>query len=225
MKRTLIASGIVVLALVFNASATITFTTGNQHYTDVNFATAQTGATLKAQTTTGGQPIDVFFDSGVGSDGSSPINFYAQSGLVSIVNSADAGSSTPQTGFSSIRIQSEVSYGFSSGSFELDEINSGVSGIVSFVFVNGRGFLFRQDLAINPGGPNYYQFTSTDGDLLKRLIITVGTSSLMADVKGMSVNVGKANIIPEPTTVISSVLLLLPLGASVYRILHKNQKV
>lgn len=224
MKKTLIVSGIVAMGLVFNASATITFSTGNQQYNNVNFAADQNAGTVTGLATIGGQDLQVYFTSGIGPDGSTPITLHAQHGVAFVENNADAASSTPQIGFSSITIKPQAGYGFTAGDFKLDEINSGVSGLVTFFGKDQFGNLTMQSFAISPNGQNPYQFVTSNGEMVTSLVFTVPTTSLMADVKQVSVDMAPMAI-PEPATVVSAFLLVLPLGVSAYRIIRKNQTV
>ena len=226
MKRNQLIIGLALLAgisVLPEASATITFDTGNQQYNNVNFVAAQSAPTVTGYATIGGQDLAVYFLNGVGPDGFTSINLHAQHGVAFVENVADAASSTPQIGFSSITIKPQEGYGFTAGDFKIDEINSGsLQGLVTLYGVDQFGNVTHQIFDLSPHGQNPFQFWTGDGELVTSLTFTTPTDSLMADIKQVSVNM--APVIPEPTTVASVAILLVPMGLGLISKLKKATK-
>lgn len=219
MKTMQIMAGAMVFGAVFNASATITFGTGNQQYSNVNLPN-ETGALSVTGTAQG---LDVIFSNMIGPDGTTQITMHSQNGVASIENNADTGQTTQ--GFSSLTMQAQAGYGFTAGDFKLDELNDLASGMVTFVGTDQFGNTTTASFSIRPTGQNSYQFSTADGELVTQVVFSVPTTALLADIKSVSVDMARVNAIPEPTTIVAGVLLLAPLGTSVLRILRRNHTV
>ncbi len=195
------------------ASATILFTNGNSQYNGVNFAGGASASVVTGEVTIGALSLDVLFLNGIGPDGTTPILLHAQHGAASVENDADAASSTPQIGFSSITMKPQASYGFTAGDFKLDEINSDPAGSVTFLGIDQFGNPTTETFPIFPNGQNPYQFTTANGELVTSLVITVPTTNLLADIKQVSVDMV---LLPEPAT-----LALLAAGLTILGILGR----
>jgi len=118
--------------------------------------------------------------------------------------------------------------------------NSGVVDVswlsdnTSQLFVNGHSIGTKPNSTVNPPDPNDYStFDSWNTPI--GFSVTAGTTyTVDLDVYNIpqdsgnptGANVefsGNVSVVPEPTTMISGVLLLLPFGASTLRILRRNR--
>jgi len=214
---------VVILTAALPSFAAIIFTTGNVQYNNVNIAAAITAITVTGQATIGSQVLYVYFTGGVGPDGITPILLHGQHGVAFVENVADALNSTPQVGFSALTINPQAGYGFTAGDFKIDELNSGANpGSVTLQGINLLGVVFSQTFALSPSGQEPFRFYTTGGDVVTSLTIRSPQNSLLADIKQVSVDMAPA--IPEPATVFAGVLVLLPLGASIVRMLNKSKQ-
>lgn len=226
MKTIKIIAALLVIGAALSASATITFDTGNNQYNNVNLAADTDAAIITGQINSG---LNVYFSDMIGPDGSTT-TMHAQHGVAFIQSYADSQNHNPSslTGFSSLTITPQAGYGFTAGDLSLDLLNVSKTDVtVTFLGTDQYGNNTSQNLAINWNGQNPYQFSTADGELITRIILSVpttpSTTPLLADMKQMSVDMVPVGAVPEPSTVIAGAFLLLPFGVSALRILRKKQ--
>lgn len=194
-KSMLTLAALTLVGAMQTASATITFSTGNQQYTNVNIA-ADTDAT-SITGDIGNTGITMTFENMIGPDGSTQVNMHGQHGVAFIESAADAVPGVAHTGFSSLTLLPQAGYGFTAGDFALDELNGQPNGTVTFLGRDQFGGSTQQSFAIAANGQNQYQFITGGGELVTSIVISVPTTALLQDLKQLSVNVAA---IPEPST-------------------------
>ena len=195
---------IAMLIAVHQADATVIFQTGNQQYANVNIA-ADVNA-LSVVGDIGNTGIQMTFENMIGPDGSTQVTMHGQHG-VAFVESYDDSQNSAQnhTGFSSLTLMAEAGYGFTAGDFALDELNSGANqGSVTFNGIDQFGHPNTATFSMSANGQNQYNFYTLNGEKVTSLVISTPLTSLMQDIKQVSVNVAP---IPEPAT-----LALIGLG-------------
>ena len=177
------------LAAISPAFADVTFTTGNQQYTNVNMD-AQTGSTASGQI--GSTGPSVTFEnmvSGVVDD-----TIHAGNGVAFIQNNDTTA------GFSSVDMVAQSGTGWTAGDFKLDLLNSvtcpSAGCFVSFTTLEADGSTKISKLLIKDNGQSPYQFTTSLGEIVT--MITFGTEdpTLLADIKQVSLQA--TNVVPLP---------------------------
>jgi hypothetical protein len=206
-KSMLALAALTLVGAMQTASATITFGTGNQQYTNVNIV-ADTDA-MSITGDIGNTGITMTFENMIGPDGSTQVSMHGQHGVAFIESTADSVSGVAHTGFSSLTLLPQAGYGFTAGDFALDELNGQPNGTVSFLGTDQFGVSTQQSFAIVANGQNQYQFITGDGELVPSIVIYVPTPALLQDLKQLSVNVAA---IPEPSTYAMFSVGLLGLG-------------
>ncbi len=206
-KSMLALAALTLVGAMQTASATITFGTGNQQYTNVNIV-ADTDA-MSITGDIGNTGITMTFENMIGPDGSTQVSMHGQHGVAFIESTADSVPGAAHTGFSSLTLLPQAGYGFTAGDFALDELNGQPNGTVSFLGTDQFGVSTQQSFAIVANGQNQYQFITGDGELVTSIVISVPTTALLQDLKQLSVNVAA---IPEPSTYAMFSVGLLGLG-------------
>ncbi len=181
-----------------SAHATIDFSTGNQQYTNVNIA-ADTDA-LSLIGDIGNTGITMTFENMIGPDGSTQVMMHGQHGVAFVESYLDSLPGAAHTGFSSITLRPQDGYGFTAGDFALDELNGQDSGTVTLFGFDQLNNPFSETFALGVNGQNPYQFTTSGGELVTKLVFTVATNNLLQDLKQVSVDVAAIPAIPEPGT-------------------------
>ena len=206
-KSMLALAALTLVGAMQTASATITFSTGNQQYTNVNIV-ADTDA-MSITGDIGNTGITMTFENMIGPDGSTQVSMHGQHGVAFIESTADSVPGAAHTGFSSLTLLPQAGYGFTAGDFALDELNGQPNGTVSFLGTDQFGVSTQQSFAIVANGQNQYQFITGDWELVTSIVISVPTTALLQDLKQLSVNVAA---IPEPSTYAMFSVGLLGLG-------------
>lgn len=203
-SRTAFRLGISAAALaavlgVQSAGATIVFGTGNDQYTNVNIV-ADVDA-LQVTGHIGATGVHMYFENMIAADGTTQAWMHGQHGAAFVESYLDSLGGTTHTGFSSLTLRAEDGYGFTAGDFALDLLNGlpSPNGFVTFLGVDQFGDETSTTLALRPNGQSHYNFTTADGELVRRVVITVAATDLLQDIKQVSVNVAPVQV-PEPTT-------------------------
>ncbi len=207
LLRTIILGSAMFIAM-HEAGATVIFQTGNQQYTNVNIA-ADVNA-LSIVGSIGGTGLQMTFENMIGPDGKTQVEMHGQHGVAFVESYSDSQSSAQNhTGFSSITLMAQTGYGFTAGDFALDELNSGANpGTVTFNGIDQFGNPNTATFSMG-NGQNQYNFYTQNGEIVTSLVITAPTTSLLQDIKQVSVN---AAAIPEPSTLASAGIGLAALG-------------
>ena len=203
------------LAHAAPALADATFSLGNQQYNNVNIVSLTDGAAVLGNVVISGQTLDVWFQNGIGPDGSTPITLHGQHGVSFVENAADGGPGAPQYGFTSITLVPQAGWGFTAGDFALDQLAGGVTGVnVTFSGTDQFG-AFNSipvgGLGLDPNGQSQYNFITANNEIITSLTITVPVGSPLADIKQVSVDMTP---IPEPASLALMAAALGLLGAS-----------
>lgn len=188
---------LLLLAVASPASATIVFQAGHQQYTNVNIA-ADTNA-LSIVGDIGNTGVQMTFNTMIGPNGSTQVEMHGQNGVAFIESFADSLTNN-HTGFSSLTLTPQAGFGFTAGDFSLDQLDS-LTNPTEKVTLSGLdqfGNKTATTLAIDLHGQNTYNFTTSGGEIVKDIIITVPTSDLLVDLKHLSVQVTRIAI-PEPS--------------------------
>jgi hypothetical protein len=177
------------------AGATIVWGTGNQQYTNVNFVSAVDGMSIVGDI--GNTGIHVTFENMIGPDRATQVSMHAQHGDAFIESAYDATYKV-HTGFYSMTLKPEDGYGFTAGDFKLDQLNSqATDGWITLLGVDQFGASFSDTFGMSLSGENPFQFTTTGGEVVMRIVITGAEGTLLQDFKQLSVDVVP---IPEPGT-------------------------
>jgi hypothetical protein len=180
------------------AHAEIVFSTGNQQYTNVNIAADVDATTIVGDI--GNTGITMTFENMIGPDGTTQVSMHGQHGVAFVESYLDSLAGATHTGFSSITLRPQDGYGFTAGDFKLDELNGLNDGFVTLFGFDQLNNPFSQTFALGVNGQNPYQFTTSGGELVTKLVFTVATNNLLQDLKQVSVDVAAIPAIPEPGT-------------------------
>ncbi len=190
----------IVLSLAYGgqAGATITFSTGNAQYDNVNFPDSLNVSSVVGAIGSTGQ--NVTFENMIGPDGTTQVNMHSAHGTATLQNTADAPPVQVLSGFSAVTLMADTGYGWSAGDFKLDQLNSLTSptGKVTLTGYDQFGNITSQILPISQSGQQEYNFTTADGELVTEIIISVATTDLLSDLKQVSLN---GELIPEPASI------------------------
>lgn len=181
------------LGAVQPAGATVTFQTGNVQYTNVNIVADTDGFSILGDI--GNTGLYMTFEDMIGPTGSE-VSMHGQHGVAYVESTYDSGHEV-HTGFSSLTLLPQPGYGFSAGDFKLDELNGLQDGTVTFSGLDQFGAFTAQSFALGVNGQNPYNFTTADGELVTKIVITVPYANMLQDIKQLSVEVAA---IPEPAT-------------------------
>ena len=207
LLRTLILGSSVFIAM-HEADATVIFQTGNQQYTNVNIAADTNAFSIVGDIQNTG--LQMTFENMIGPDGKTKVEMHGQHGVAFVESYLDSIPGATHTGFSALTLMAQAGYGFTAGDFALDELNSGANpGSVTFNGIDQFGNPNTATFSMSANGQNPYNFYTQNGEIVTSVVITVPTTSLLQDIKQVSVNVAP---IPEPSTLASIGLGLAALG-------------
>ncbi len=198
LYRTLILGSLLFIAMQ-EADATVIFQTGNQQYTNVNIAADTNALSIIGDIKNTG--LQMTFENMIGPDGQTKVAMHGQHGVAFVESYADSLPGATNTGFSSLTLMAQAGYGFTAGDFALDELTGGSNpGSVTFNGIDQFGNPNTSIFSMRVNGQNPYNFYTLNGEIVTSLVITAPLTSLLQDIKQVSVNVAP---IPEPATLAS----------------------
>jgi hypothetical protein len=176
------------------ASATTTFATGNAQATNVNIAAAIDALSIVGDI--GNTGLTMTWINMIGPDGTQ-VSMHGQHGVAFIESTYDATNS-PHTGFQSLTLLAQSGYGWSGGDFALDQLNNSTAGNVTFTPYDqfGPATCTVCTLALDTTGQSQYHWTTSDGELLTKIIITVSTANMLQDFKQLSLDAAVVTPLP-----------------------------
>jgi len=198
MRATRINRGGLAVALILVASLTSTvsadmvFNTGNNQYTNVNIQADQSAMTILANVDSDANNVITFRGADAGPS-FVPIVLHGQHGV------AFVEAFNPVDTIYRFTIRADSNHYITAADWKLDAAPP-VDGTVSFLAYDSGGNLIPpvgglNTFAISHNGQNPYGFTTTNGSLVRTLVIE--STVPMLDIKQVSVNTA----VPEPGSV------------------------